>query len=60
VTAVHAGLECGIIGEKLGGQADMISYGPELSGVHAPGEKVHLPSVVRFWQYHKALLARLA
>ena len=60
VTAIHAGLECGIIGEKFGGQVDMISYGPQLSGVHAPGEKAHIPSVARFWRYHKALLARLA
>jgi dipeptidase D len=59
VTAIHAGLECGIIGEKLGG-ADMISYGPELYGVHAPGEKVKIPTVVTYWEFHKALLAALA
>ena len=59
VTAIHAGLECGIIGEKLGG-ADMISYGPELYGVHAPGEKVKISTVSRFWEFHKALLAALA
>ena len=60
VTAIHAGLECGIIGEKLGGGVDMLSYGPELQGVHAPGEKVNIPSVARFWEFHKALLASLA
>jgi dipeptidase D len=60
VTAIHAGLECGIIGEKLGGNVDMVSYGPELQGVHAPGEKVRISSVQRFWTFHKALLKRLA
>jgi dipeptidase D len=59
VTAIHAGLECGLIGEKLGG-CDMISYGPWLEGVHAPGERVHIASVGRFWEFHKALLAALA
>jgi dipeptidase D len=59
VTAIHAGLECGIIGEKLGGNVDMISYGPQLEGVHAPGEKVCISSVGRFWNFHKALLKSL-
>jgi len=59
VTAIHAGLECGIIGEKVGG-ADMISFGPDLAGVHAPGEKVNIPSVARFWEFHKAVLKSLA
>lgn len=60
VTAIHAGLECGIIGEKLGGGMDMISYGPELMGVHAPGEKVNIKSVARYWEFHKAVLKQLA
>ncbi|MBI5538057.1 MAG: aminoacyl-histidine dipeptidase [Deltaproteobacteria bacterium] len=59
VTAIHAGLECGIIGEKLGG-ADMISFGPLLEGVHAPGERVNIPSVARFWDFYKAVLRSLA
>jgi dipeptidase D len=59
VTAIHAGLECGIIGEKLGG-ADMISFGPLLEGVHAPGERVNIPSVARFWDFYKAVLKHLA
>lgn len=60
VTAIHAGLECGLIGEKLGVDADMISFGPHLEGVHAPGEKVNIPSVGRFWEYFKAVLLALA
>jgi dipeptidase D len=60
VTAIHAGLECGLIGERLGGKADMISYGPDIRGVHAPGERVSIPSVARFWSFHKAVLSKLA
>ncbi len=59
VTAVHAGLECGLIGEKVPG-LDMVSFGPQLRGVHAPGEKVHLPSVTRFWALLAATLDDLS
>jgi dipeptidase D len=47
VTAIHAGLECGLIGERIPGM-DMISLGPLIQGVHAPGERVNVPSVGRF------------
>ena len=60
VTAIHAGLECGIIGEKIGQGADMISFGPDLEGVHAPGEKIRISSVVKFWDFYKKILADLA
>lgn len=50
VLAVHAGLECGLIGEKYPGM-DMISYGPELVGVHSPDEKIHIKSVEKFWRW---------
>jgi dipeptidase D len=48
ITAVHAGLECGLIGEKVPGM-DMVSFGPQIRGVHAPGERVSIKSVTRFW-----------
>lgn len=60
VTAIHAGLECGIIADKVDGEVDIISYGPELEGVHAPGEKVRISSVARFWDFHKKVLAEIA
>ena len=44
VKAIHAGLECGIIGEKYPGM-DMVSFGPTLEGVHSPDEKIHIGSV---------------
>lgn len=60
VTAIHAGLECGIIADRIGEAVDIISYGPEIAGAHAPGEKVDITSTARFWDFHKALLAALA
>jgi dipeptidase D len=49
IKAIHAGLECGIIGEKFSGM-DMISIGPELKYPHSPEEKVHIGSVQRFYE----------
>ena len=48
--AIHAGLECGIIGEKFPGM-DMVSLGPTLEAVHSPEEKIYLDTVERFWDY---------
>ena len=47
VKAIHAGLECGLFTEKFPG-LDMISFGPTLRGVHAPGERLELASLDRF------------
>jgi dipeptidase D len=59
VKAIHAGLECGIIGEKMGGM-DMLSFGPDIEGPHSPSERVRISSVQNFYRYLKALLADLA
>jgi dipeptidase D len=59
VKAVHAGLECGIIGKKFPGM-DMISFGPDLANPHSPDEKVHIPSVARFYDLVTATLKALA
>ena len=59
VKAIHAGLECGLIGEKFPGM-DMISFGPEIHSPHAPGEKVQISSVANTWILLKAFLADLA
>ncbi len=58
VKAVHAGLECGIIGERFPGM-DMISLGPTLEGVHSPAEKIHIDTVERFWNFLLELLKRI-
>ena len=47
VKAIHAGLECGLFTEKFPG-LDMISFGPTLRGVHAPGERLELASLDKF------------
>lgn len=47
VRAIHAGLECGLFLEKYP-DLDMISFGPTLRGVHAPGERLDLDSLDRF------------
>ena len=49
VLAIHAGLECGLIGDKYPGM-DMISFGPTLRGVHSPDEKLEIASVEKFWK----------
>ncbi|KEZ93263.1 aminoacyl-histidine dipeptidase [Nonlabens ulvanivorans] len=50
VVACHAGLECGILGERYPG-LDMVSFGPNIRGAHSPDEHVEIPSVQKFWKY---------
>jgi dipeptidase D len=59
VTAIHAGLECGIIGERVPGM-DMISFGPDVRGAHSPDERCYVDSVQRGWEYLKAVLLELS
>jgi dipeptidase D len=49
VKAIHAGLECGIIGGKYPGM-DMISFGPTIVYPHSPDERVEIASVDKFWR----------
>lgn len=48
--AVHAGLECGILGGTYP-DWDMISFGPTMVAPHSPDERVYIPSVQKFWDY---------
>lgn len=50
VKAIHAGLECGIIGGKYP-KMDMISFGPTICYPHSPAEKVDIASVGKFWSF---------
>lgn len=59
VGAVHAGLECGIIGEMVAGM-DMISFGPQIEFPHSPNERVKVASVERFWKLLTETLKELA
>ena len=58
VEACHAGLECGLIGEKVPGM-EMISFGPNITGAHSPDERVQVSSVQKFWGFFTEALARL-
>jgi dipeptidase D len=58
IKAVHAGLECGIIGEKYSGM-DMISFGPTIRYPHSPDEQVNIPSVEKFWTFLVETLTKL-
>ncbi|MBA7570774.1 Cytosol non-specific dipeptidase [subsurface metagenome] len=49
IRSIHAGLECGLFLEKYP-DMDMISFGPQMKGVHSPDEKLHIGSTQRFWK----------
>ena len=55
VKAVHAGLECGIIGEKYPGM-DMVSFGPTMREVHSPNEHLYIDTVEKFYAFLLAIL----
>jgi dipeptidase D len=48
VLAIHAGLECGLIGAIYPGM-DMVSFGPTIKGAHSPDERLEIASAVKFW-----------
>jgi dipeptidase D len=50
VTAIHAGLECGLLKEKLG-DIDIISFGPNMYDCHTPNEHLSISSTQRTWSY---------
>ena len=50
VSAIHAGLECGILGRNYP-DMDMISFGPTIRGAHSPDERAQISSAQKFWGY---------
>src|SRR5580700_2728860 len=56
--AMHAGLECGVIGEKYPGM-QMVSFGPTIVDPHSPNERVQISTVQSFWKYLKAVLEKI-
>ena len=58
VIAIHAGLECGLIGDKHPGM-QMISIGPDAVDIHSPNERLYLPSVGKIYRLVAAFLAEL-
>ena len=58
VEAIHAGLECGLLSEKLPG-LDCVSIGPDMKDIHTSREKLDIASVKRTWEYLLAVLREL-
>ena len=58
VMAIHAGLECGILGGTYP-DWDMVSFGPTLMSPHSPDERAYIPSVPKAWEFLKAVLVNI-
>ena len=58
VVAIHAGLECGLLGEKLPG-LDCVSFGPQMQDIHTSREKLNIASTERTWNYLLEVLKAL-
>lgn len=58
VTAIHAGLECGLISEKIP-DIDIVSIGPDMRDIHTPKERLNLVSAVRVYKFVENLLKEL-
>jgi dipeptidase D len=58
IAAIHAGLECGLFKEKFG-DMDMVSFGPNMYGVHAPGEKLSISSTERSYKLLLKVLEKI-
>ncbi len=58
VLAIHAGLECGLLAEKLPG-LDSVSLGPDMRDIHSPRERLSLSSAERTWTLLKEILKEL-
>ena len=58
IQAIHAGLECGLIGEKYP-EMEMVSFGPNMWDVHTPDEHVSIGSTANFWKLLVAVLEKV-
>ena len=58
VTAIHAGLECGLFCGKING-LDCVSFGPDILDIHTPQEKLSIESSARMWEYLLEILKRI-
>ncbi len=59
IKAIHAGLECGLFLSKYP-NLDMVSFGPTMTGVHSPDEKLNIPTVDKFWKHLCKVLEKVA
>jgi dipeptidase D len=58
VVAIHAGLECGILSDKLPG-LDCVSIGPDMHDIHTSREKLEIESTKRTWEFLLEILKNL-
>lgn len=58
ICTIHAGLECGLLGEKIEG-LDAVSIGPDMQNIHSPEERLDIKSVGTVWEFLKKTLAAL-
>ncbi len=58
VVAIHAGLECGLLGEKIE-DLDCVSFGPQMQDIHTSREKLHIASTERTWNYLLEILKNI-
>lgn len=58
VLAIHAGLECGLLGDKLPG-LDCVSIGPQMHDIHTSREKLEIASTKRTWDFLLEVLKAL-
>ncbi|MDO4288534.1 MAG: aminoacyl-histidine dipeptidase [Eubacterium sp.] len=58
VEAIHAGLECGLISNKLP-NLDIVSIGPDMKDIHTPDERLSIASTARTWDYLLEILKAL-
>ncbi len=58
VAAIHAGLECGIVGQHYP-EMEMISFGPNIKGAHSPDERAQISSVQKYWRLLLEALKRI-
>ena len=58
ICSIHAGLECGILADKLPG-LDCVSYGPQMQAIHTTGETLSISSVQRTWELTLGVLAAI-
>ena len=59
ISAIHAGLECGLFSDKFGGKIDLISFGPNIYDVHTPKEHLSISSTERTWNFLAAVLKEI-
>jgi len=58
VVAIHAGLECGLLSEKLPG-LDCVAIGPDMQDIHTSRERLSIASTKRTWEFIQEVLKAL-